>query len=84
MEFINAVLESDRKAPRKQRHTNHRIYERIRMEFPEHPVGESTINHDSALTAGGEPNQAIKSGADRMEKSSSGTSIAVNVHLLRR
>ena len=39
MEFINAVLEADRKAPRKQRHTSHRIYERIRVEFPEHPVG---------------------------------------------
>ena len=43
MEFINAVLEADRKAPRKQRHTSHRIYERIRVEFPEHPVGESTV-----------------------------------------
>ena len=43
MEFINAVLEADRAAPRKQRHTSHRIYERIRMEFPEHPVGELTV-----------------------------------------
>ena len=43
MEFINAVLEADRAAPRKQRHTSHRIYERIRMEFPEHPIGESTV-----------------------------------------
>ena len=29
MEFINAVLQADRAAPRKQRHTSHRIYERI-------------------------------------------------------
>ena len=43
MEFINGVLEADRHAPRKQRHTSHRIYERIRMEFPEHPIGESTV-----------------------------------------
>ena len=43
MEFINAVLEADRAAPRKRRHTSHRIYERIRMEFPEHPIGESTV-----------------------------------------
>ena len=43
MGFINGVLEADRKAPRKQRHTSHRIYERIRVEFPEHPVGESTV-----------------------------------------
>ena len=43
MEFINGVLEADRHAPRKQRHTSHRIYERIRMEFPKHPIGESTV-----------------------------------------
>ena len=28
-EFVDAVLEADRKAPRKQRHTAHRIWERI-------------------------------------------------------
>ena len=43
MEFINRVLEADREAPRKQRHTSHRIFERIRVELPEHPVGESTV-----------------------------------------
>ena len=43
MGFINGVLEADRKAPRKQRHTSHRIYERIRMEFPRHQIGESTV-----------------------------------------
>ena len=43
MEFINRVLEADREAPRKQRHTSHRIFERIRMEFPKHPIGESTV-----------------------------------------
>ncbi len=43
MEFIDAILESDRKAPRKQRHTSHRVWERIRSELPEHPVGESTV-----------------------------------------
>ena len=37
------ILEADRKAPRKQRHTSHRIYERIRVELPGHPVGESTV-----------------------------------------
>ena len=30
--FIDAILETDRKAPRKQRHTAHRIFERIRNE----------------------------------------------------
>ena len=43
MGFINEVLEVDREAPRKQRLTSHRIYERIRMELPEHPIGESTV-----------------------------------------
>jgi hypothetical protein len=28
--FIDAILEADRNAPRKQRHTAHRIFERIR------------------------------------------------------
>ena len=34
-EFMEAILESDRQAPRKQRHTAHRIWERIRKEKPE-------------------------------------------------
>ncbi|MGO9638742.1 MAG: IS21 family transposase [Terracidiphilus sp.] len=41
--FIDAVLEADRKAPRKQRHTAHRIWQRIRTERPELRVAESTI-----------------------------------------
>jgi transposase len=41
--FINAILEADRKAPRKQRHTAHRIFERIRTEMPEHKVAEVTV-----------------------------------------
>ena len=36
--FIDTILETDRKAPRKQRHTARRIYQRIRTEMPEHPV----------------------------------------------
>jgi len=41
--FINAILEADRKAPRKQRHTAHRIFERIGSEMPEHKVAEVTV-----------------------------------------
>ena len=41
--FIDAILEADRTAPRKQRHTAHRIYERIRRELPEHRVAEATV-----------------------------------------
>ena len=41
--FIDAILESDRKAPRKQRHTSHRIYERIRMELTDREIAESSV-----------------------------------------
>ena len=41
--FIDAILKADRAAPRKQRHTAHRIYERIRTELPEHQVAEVTV-----------------------------------------
>jgi transposase len=42
-EFIDTILEADQRAPRKQRHTAHRIYQRIRKEKPETTVSESTI-----------------------------------------
>ena len=41
--FIDAILEADRKAPRKQRHTAHRIWRRIWTEMPERKVAEVTI-----------------------------------------
>src|SRR5213078_4744979 len=41
--FIEAILEGDRHAPRKQRHTAHRIYVRIRQELPACPIAESTV-----------------------------------------
>jgi transposase len=41
--FIDGILEADRKAPRKQRHTAHRIWQRICVEMPERLVAESTI-----------------------------------------
>ena len=41
--FIESILEGDRQAPRKQRHTAHRIWQRIRDELPELRVAESTI-----------------------------------------
>lgn len=42
-EFIDAILESDRQAPRKQRHTAHRIYQRLRRELPGGDASESTV-----------------------------------------
>ena len=44
--FIDAVLNEDRRAPRKQRHTARRIYRRILKELPSASVAESTVrNH---------------------------------------
>jgi hypothetical protein len=43
MPFIEAILSSDRQAPRKQRHTAHRIWQRIRAARPQQVVAESTI-----------------------------------------
>lgn len=41
--FIDGILEEDRKAPRKQRHTAHRIYKRIEAELSGAEVSESTV-----------------------------------------
>jgi len=43
MDFIEAILEADRKAPRKQRHTAHRIGCRLRVERPELEIAECTV-----------------------------------------
>jgi transposase len=44
--FIDQVLDEDRRAPRKQRHTARRIHRRILTEFPDAAVAESTVrNH---------------------------------------
>ena len=43
--FIDAVLEADRKAPRKQRHTAKRIWERIHFEVPGCTAAERTVRH---------------------------------------
>jgi len=41
--FINTILEADQKAPRKQRHTAHRIWGRLCEERPELKVSEPTV-----------------------------------------
>jgi len=41
--FIDEILQADRKAPRKQRHTAHRIWMRLRQEMPEVAVAECTV-----------------------------------------
>lgn len=40
---IDQMMEEDRQAPRKQRHTAHRIWVRLRGERPECPVAEPTV-----------------------------------------
>src|SRR5580698_5253403 len=42
-EHIERMLEADRQAPRKQRHTAHRIWTRLSAEHPELPVAEPTV-----------------------------------------
>ena len=43
MEFIDEILRADQLAPRKQRHTAHRIWERIRQERSNDAVAEATV-----------------------------------------
>jgi hypothetical protein len=42
-EWIDSILETDRQAPRKQRHTAHRIWQRLNQEMPQFPVAESIV-----------------------------------------
>jgi transposase len=42
-EYIDRMLEADQEAPRKQRHTAHRVWVRLCKEHPQHPVGEPTV-----------------------------------------
>jgi transposase len=42
-EVIDGMLEEDRRAPRKQRHTAHRIWERLRAEVPAFDVCERSV-----------------------------------------
>jgi transposase len=55
VEFVDAVLEADRRAPRKQRHTARRIWERIQHELPDCKIGERTVReyvHDRKIALG--------------------------------
>ncbi|MDQ2777304.1 MAG: IS21 family transposase [Acidobacteriota bacterium] len=55
VEFIDAILEADRKAPRKQRHTAHRIWTRIGSELPQCKIAERTVReyvHERKIALG--------------------------------
>jgi hypothetical protein len=41
--FIDRILNEDQEAPRKQPHTAHRIWMRLREERPDHLLGEATV-----------------------------------------
>src|SRR5580658_9051248 len=41
--YIEQMLEADRQAPRKQRHTAHRIWSRLREEHQEFSIAEVTV-----------------------------------------
>ena len=43
VEFIDAIPATDRKEPRKQRHTAHRIWVRMQHELPERKIAERTV-----------------------------------------
>ena len=45
VEFIDEILRVDQRVPHKQRHTAHRIWQRIGQERAEVVVGESTVRH---------------------------------------
>lgn len=42
-QFIDNIISEDERAPRKQRHTAHRIFERLRIELPTVEVSERTV-----------------------------------------
>lgn len=41
--LIDAMLAQDRQAPRKQRHRAHRIYTRLREDWPQYPISERRV-----------------------------------------
>ena len=69
------MLEADRQAPRKQRHTAHRIWTRLREEHPEHPIGEPTVRRYVAATearAGTEGPGSVRAAELRLGPGSAG------------
>ena len=55
VQFVDAILEADRKAPGKQRHTAHRIWTRMQHELPECKIAERTVReyvHDRKIALG--------------------------------
>jgi hypothetical protein len=54
-EFVDAILEADRRAPRKQRHTAHCIWTQMQSELSECKIAERTVReyvHDRKIALG--------------------------------
>jgi hypothetical protein len=47
--FIHQILETDRQAPTKQRHTAQRIWERLQEEVPQYPVSDRSVRRQVQL-----------------------------------
>jgi transposase len=55
MAFVEQILETDKKAPRKQRHTARRVWQRIQQEIPTCRICERTVRqyvHDRKIEMG--------------------------------
>ena len=59
MDFIDAILEEDRKAPRKQRHTAHRIYVRLCREQPNWPLNIRLHGNDQKAVKDNKPQPGL-------------------------
>ena len=62
MEFIDEILRRDETAPRKQRHTAHRVWERIRQEREER-VAETTVVAGRCATCDSNLRGSLQDGA---------------------
>jgi hypothetical protein len=71
--FIESILEGDRQAPRKQRHTAHRIWQRLQIAMPELRVAESTIRRYV-----GQRKRELGWSARRVDSGSNSASVAVH------
>jgi hypothetical protein len=67
--FVDQILEADRSAPRRQRHTARRIHDRVHETYPKCPIAASTVREyvrewkrQQGLLAGGPAQRLIVTG----------------------
>ena len=86
-ELIDGMLAVDVQAPRKQRHTAHRIWMRLCREHPDHPVGEATVRRyvrQRKRELLYEPVRAWRSAADPIIEHTRTTAVVRQVRALGR